>query len=122
MNKSNSNTFEQLTREILTQQDFDDLKSELGSPHMRTKILLNPSIASFDQLLLFAEMLQKTALDLFELYHLGASTLTEREARFLKEITYKTYKNGDSNNKNSLGDQGGDPGGDKEVKIADTCL
>jgi len=82
-------SFEQLVNETITQVQFDELKTQLGSPHRRTKLLNDPSNATFDQLLLFAELLDKPALYLYEQYHVGKNVLTIREYDFLmKSITY----------------------------------
>lgn len=73
-------TFSDLVRSTLSIEQFEELKELLGSPHMRTKLLNNPAVASNDQLLLFAELLGLSAWVLYTKYGMGKDTVTEREA------------------------------------------
>lgn len=72
--------------ETLTLAQIKALKGAkmLGSPHRRTKIFNDPSIATNSEVLIFSELLGVSPYDLLLEFGLGESGLTDFEKEYWK--------------------------------------
>lgn len=78
--------FQSKVRETLTLVQIESLKGVemLGSPHRRTKIFNDPSIATNSEVLLFSELLGVHPYDLLLEFGLGKEGLTDFEKEYWK--------------------------------------
>jgi hypothetical protein len=92
--------FEALIKKHITfaQDRWLGKKAQMGSPHQKTKVAENPARCTFHQLLVIAEMLERSPYDVMIEYGLGDTGMSDREKQvveqFLKHWIPKKNKNG----------------------------
>ena len=87
LNSQQSMSFEQYIASNLSKEDYENLEKHLSSsPHRKTKILRNPKIANNHEVLVFAQLLNCTAYQLFEEFGLGSNSLSDLEIENHKEF------------------------------------
>lgn len=92
--------FEALIKKHITfaQDRWLGQKAQMGSPHKKTKVAENPARCTFHQLLVIAEMLERSPYDVMIEYGLGETGMSDREKyvveHFLKTWTPKKKTNG----------------------------
>ncbi len=73
-------SFEQYIASNLSKEDYENLEKHLNSsPHRKTKILRNPKIATNHEVLVFAQLLDCTAYQLYKEFDLGSHSLSDLE-------------------------------------------
>jgi hypothetical protein len=83
-----ASTFEKLLHQNLTGAQFNALPTDLGysSSNKFSRLMNNPGTATNSEVIFFAQLLQVSAWELYNIYGLGKDRLSDLEAIYLRWI------------------------------------